>query len=1063
MGLRLSIQSVGGVITALRHWGGLGRNDSVGPVVLSALCSARASWGSRDRPSQRPHPALASSCERIRHVLAFFTTESSRLGWIAVCGLLLWVKPVSGQTVSSPTASTAPAPTLWSLRPVVAPPVPPPSPGVSDSSHPIDRFIDEALHRQGLHRAPEAERHLLIRRVAWDLTGLPPTPSEVATYLSDSAPEAFERMVERFLASPAYGERWGRWWLDLARYADTNGQDENKVMANAWRYRDWVIRSFNANQPYDHFVREQLAGDLLPAAGVSEAARFDRWVATGFLVLGPKMLAEQDKPKLVMDLVDEQIDVVGRAFLGLTLSCARCHDHKFDPVSAEDYYALAGIFRSTKTLENLAFVSKFNERRITGAERMSAIEKHQATSARLKQEHEAAIRAANDGLLGDWKAALVRELPQWNDPSRRVATNTLEGRWKQWWQGQGVSPGVRRTLEGLAKDAPARQAWLAPRRSGGEAAGDGSRWAPGRVGSGFQADGRNHLDRPHSPELEPKQWTLQTWVYVDAFAKEGDSRRWLVSKNDNEWAEGHYALVLDGKHPMAYLNIGGGPDRVVSVRSARPVQRREWHHLVATYDGKSLRLFVDGSLEGQLEVGRARVPGVGRFALARRPDGYVHFKGRLDEVLLSAEVWTPERVKEAFERPERTREWPAVVRFGFDPVGESERREAEWAEAREAVFGEGGVLALPKDPQAFYPESVRSALAQREQEQEALRRQDPGVPEFALSVDEGTVADLPVHIRGSHLQLASHPVPRGFPKAIRVGRAPTPEAHRSGRWELADWLTRSDHPLTARVFVNRVWQAHFGQGLVRSSDNFGTRGDAPTHPGLLDWLARDLVDQGWDLKRLHRQILASATWRQAGRIRADPKGPETDPENRWLWHHPRQRLEAEMIRDGVLAVSGRLDRSLGGTLVSWKNDEYTPQDEVSESSRRRTVYLPVVRDRVYDVLTLFDFANPSVGVARRTPTVVSHQALFWMNSPWVKEQARALAGDLGSGQRASVAQRVAQAYERVLGRTPDPAEQARAVRFLTEAATTAAPPDSADRWTSWCQVLLASSEFQYRD
>jgi hypothetical protein len=203
--------------------------------------------------------------------------------------------------------------------------------------HPIDRFIDAALVAQGLHRAPEAQQRTLIRRVAWDLTGLPPTPGEVDTFLSDPSPEAFERMVDRYLVSPAYGERWGRWWLDLARYADTNGQDENKVMANAWRYRDWVIRSFNANQPYDQFVQEQLAGDLLDRKEVSESQLFDRYMATGFLVLGPKMLAEQDKPKLVMDLVDEQIDVVSRAFLGLTMSCARCHDHKFDPISAQDY------------------------------------------------------------------------------------------------------------------------------------------------------------------------------------------------------------------------------------------------------------------------------------------------------------------------------------------------------------------------------------------------------------------------------------------------------------------------------------------------------------------------------------------------------------------------------------------------------------------------------------------------------------------------------------------------------------------------------------------------------
>ena len=886
------------------------------------------------------------------------------------------------------------------------------------------------------------------------------------SFLSDASPDAFERMVDRYLASPAYGERWARWWLDLARYADTNGQDENKVMANAWRYRDWVVRSFNANQPYDQFVLEQLAGDLMDSEGVAEPTLFDRWTATGFLVLGPKMLAEQDKPKLVMDLVDEQIDVVGRAFLGLTLQCARCHDHKFDPVSTQDYYALAGIFKSTKTMENLSFVSKFNERRITGPERLAAIEAHKAAMARVDREYEQALRSADTALLAEWQDTWARDLAQWNDLSRTVATNTLEGRWKQWWRSDQVSSSVRRTLERLAGDPGARAAWVKQQAAGQNSPRVEMQLAPGRVGLAFRAHGRNHLDSPAKAELEPPNWTLQAWVFADETPKAGDARRWLVAKNDNEWAEGHYALILDGEHPMAYLNIGGGPERVVSVRATAAIQRQRWHHLVATYDGRSLSLYVDGQPVGEVSVGKTRVAGKGTFSLARRPDNHVHFKGRLDEVVFAAEAWTPARVKEAFEKPERSRDWPSVVRWDFDHLSPIELREAEESEAREAVFGAGGVLALPKDSRPFHPESSRRAIADKAQEREALRRRDPGLPEFALAVDEGMVSDLPVHIRGSHLHLADRPVPRGFPKAVRVSRQPEIPANRSGRLELARWLTQPDHPLTARVLVNRVWQAHFGHGLVRSSDNFGTRGDAPTHPELLDWLARDFVDHGWDLKRLHRRILTSSTWRQGGRIGGDPKAAESDPENRWLWHFPRQRLEAEMIRDGVLAVAGRLDRVVGGSLVAWKNDEYTPQDEVSETSCRRTLYLPVVRDRVYDLLTLFDFANPSVGVSRRTPTVVSHQALFWMNSPWVKVQARALAEQMqsgGAGASRSTVARIGTAYERVLGRPPEPAETVRAAAFIEGAETTAAAPGSIDRWASWCQVLLASSEFQYRE
>ena len=305
----------------------------------------------------------------------------ARLPDALIADLTRWVNdgaidPRDGESAGSPTAPAATGRVHWAFQPIRNGEPPKEAGGFSRRVHPIDQFIATKLKEHDLAPAPMADRRTLIRRAAYDLNGLPPTTEQIAAFLNDPAKDAFERVIDRLLASPRYGERWGRWWLDVARYADSNGQDENKVMANAWRYRDWVIRSFNANQSFDAFITEQLAGDLLPTNGLSEQAVFDRWTATGLLVIGPKMLAEQDKPKLVMDLVDEQIDVVSRAFLGLTVGCARCHDHKFDPIPARDYYALAGIFRSTKTMANLSFVSKFNERRITGASQLAALEAH---------------------------------------------------------------------------------------------------------------------------------------------------------------------------------------------------------------------------------------------------------------------------------------------------------------------------------------------------------------------------------------------------------------------------------------------------------------------------------------------------------------------------------------------------------------------------------------------------------------------------------------------------------------------------------------------------------------
>ena len=587
---------------------------------------------------------------------------------------------------------------------------------------PVDRFILARLESQGFRPSPPATRRALVRRVYLDLIGLPPTPAEVDAYLSDPRPDAYAQLVDRLLQSSAYAERWGRWWLDIARYADSNGQDENKYMANAWRYRDWIIRAFNIDLPFDQFIQQQVAGDLLPTEGLSEREVLERSVATGFLVLGPKMLAEQDKPKLVMDVIDEQIDTVSRAFLGLTVSCARCHDHKFDPVSARDYYALAGIFKSTKTLSDLAFVSKWNERSL-------------------------------------------------------------------------------RTREEMAK---------------------------------------------------------------------------------------------------------------------------------------------------------------------------------------------------AQANPAKTNDATAAV----DPL--------------------------------------------------------------ALAVTEDKPQDLPVHIRGSHLTLEKTSVPRGAPAVLCKSGALTIPPDHSGRLELARWLTSPGHPLTARVIMNRLWQSHFGEGLVRTPDNFGLRGERPTHPELLDWLALQFEKGAWSLKAMQRLLLLSAVYQQSSENH-EARTVDRDPDNRLLSRFPRQRLEAEVLRDSLLYLSGRLNSATGGSLTTWKNAEYVPGDLTPFDSLRRSVYLPVIRDRVYEVFTIFDFANPSLGCAQRKPTTVAHQALFFMNSPLVKASARQIAKSLAvEVLPITEEQRIHTLYLRVLGRKPGRAEEKRAEQFLRVAQRSAAATEE-QAWSALTQSLLACSEFVYRN
>ncbi len=956
----------------------------------------------------------------------------------------------------SAQAPVAAADGHWAFQPLSR--VEPPA---GEAAHPVDRFIRATLAGRGLAPAPAADRRTLIRRLSFDLTGLPPSPEEVDPFLADSAPDAVARLTERLLASPHYGERWGRWWLDAARYADTNGQDENKVMANAWRYRDWVVRAFNADTPFDQFTVEQLAGDLLPAEGVSEETVFDRWTATGLLVLGPKLLAEQDKPKLVMDVVDEQIDMVSRTFLGLTVSCARCHDHKFDPIPARDYYALAGIFKSTRTMENLDFVSKFNERRITTQSALAAAESHAKALAAKTEAVQSAIRAANDALTSAWRRDLSRHL------AAALATAPPTGpdaeivkKLAALVAADPASDAVSRSLRDLAASPEKTTAFLS-RTEAPAPAGNALRLAPGRVGAAFDATGANHLELPHSPALDPPQLTVETWVRATSFPKDGDPRRWLVNKNANEWVEGHYAILLSADRAGAYLNIGGGKENVFSVWTPGPVLKAgQWHHLAFTYDGASLRLFVDGQPAGETAINRPRVPGQTPLALGVRQDGYLHFQGRLDEARVFDHALTAEQIRLHFSDPSRPPDPGAVARWEFNDLSAADREMLAGAEVREALFGSGGALALPADPRPLHPQATRDAIATLERERDALKSSTPPPPAFALAVADAEPVDLPVHIRGSHLTLEKEPVPRGFIRAASCGAPPAIPPGHSGRLQLARWLTSAENPLVPRVIVNRVWQAHFGEGLVRTPDNFGLRGEAPSHPQLLDWLAREFIRSGWSVKSLHRLILSSATWQQRTRPAAAP--PDADPEDRLLSHFPRLRLEAEMIRDSLLSVSGRLDPAMGGSLTAWKNNEYTPADEVTAASLRRTLYLPVVRDRVTDVLTIFDFANPSVTTARRTPTVVSHQALFLMNSPLVRDSARAFASLLLATPAPDDAARVQLAYQRALCRPATAEETARALRFLTLATT--ASGKSGDRtaaWAAFCQALFAANEFIY--
>lgn len=671
----------------------------------------------------------------------------------------------------------AEARTFWSFRTPERPDVP--AVGLPEYvRNPIDAFVLAQLEAKRITPNEVAEKRTLIRRATYDLIGLPPTPDEIDAFLADDSADAFSKVIDRLLASPHYGERWGRHWLDVVRYADSNGLDENIAHGHAWKYRDYVIASLNRDKPWDQFLKEQLAGDLLITDQTEEPTRIEYLTATGFLALGPKVLAEADQTKMLMDIIDEQIDTTGRAFLGLTFGCARCHNHKFDPVSQADYYAMVGIFKSTYTMESLKTIAKWHE-----------------------------------------------------NPIATTADQTAHSQ--------------------------------------------------------------------HLAQIESKKKEIADLVAATT------------------------------------ATLAGGADAATAEKQ--------------------------------------------------------------------------------------------------------------------------------------FPEDVRNKLTELRAEQKKLEESTPALP-TAMGVKDSAPEDARINIRGSHLTLG-RTVDRGIPVVLELGQPLQIAETESGRRQLAEWLTNPSNPLTARVMVNRIWRWHFGQALVPSPDNFGHLGERPVNQPLLDWLATEFVRSGWSLKTMHRTIMLSRTWQ----LNSDDseKSLAADPANQLNWKYNLQRLEAESIRDSVLAVSGLLDRSMGGSMLHVGNREFlfnhTSKDETRYDSLRRSVYLPVIRNHLYDGFSLFDCTDGAVPNGDRSTSTVPSQALYLMNSELLLLTATAFAKELISATAHDVSGRIQVLFRRALGREATSDEvsavtkAADDLRLQLEADGTAANEVETAAWTAICQGIFASNEFLYVD
>ncbi len=945
--------------------------------------------------------------------------------------------PLAGKDeAAKPTAASS----HWSFQPVGNPT----PPAVKDAAwvrDPIDRFILAKLEAAGLHPAPPADKRTLIRRVTFDLTGLPPTPEEVEAFVRDQSPDAYEKLVDRLLASPAYGERWGRHWLDLVRYCDSfdaRGIGSQGDCAAAWRYRDWVVNAFNRDLPYDRFVRMQVAGDVLD---LPPAEKLDGVVATGMLAIGNWGGGDADKEKLLTDIADDQIDVVGRTVMGLTLACARCHDHKFDPIPTRDYYALAGIFFSTHILPNVgpktdgppllripletpaeAQHRQESERRLKSSETELASAKtavRQAVLRRLREELPGHLLAAHDHPDPAELAEIAKRQkldPKWLAVCRKPlgpAAGVVLARHVPDVAGKKGLHGWRG-----AADNPSFVANV----TGGEAQFVTIRMPPRTVAvhPGPASDVAVVWTSPATDEV-----TVRGRV-TDYDPNCGDGIAWELRLTT---AAGEVKSLATGA-----INNGGAAD----FGKAKPVAAR-------VRIGDRIELVVKRKAEYSCDTtgielavtAKGRTWDLAPEWLAAVPAGPAKVGPWSVEDLGAAPTPPPAVVKALAAWADAGKQFAAGT---LDRAG----LEAASRTAAESISAAGGAPFIPAtgDLDEWAAPDDRAKLGRLRGEVAALKKELAAPRPFANGAQEGGVPgspqagfhDVRVHVRGRYDRLAES-VPRGFPGVVRVANPPVITSG-SGRKELADWLTRPDHPLTARVIVNRVWQFHFGEGIVRTPSNFGKLGQPPTHPELLDYLARTFVADGWSLKKLHRRVLLSATYRQSAA--ADPKALAADPDDRLWGRYPPHRLEAEAVRDGLLAVAGKLDGTRGGPAV---RDFNTP---------RRTLYLMTVRSDRTGFGPLFDVADSTAPVEKRTVSTVAPQALFLMNHPFVKAQAAAFA-DRVLARTGTDADRLDYAHRVAFGRPPTDEERRLGLEFVKGGGKEA--------WAEWCHLLVQANEF----
>ena len=1137
----------------------------------------------------------------------------------AIADLVAWVK-MGAPYPSTPAHLLAKQAKVWALEPVSNPP----PPSVRDSGWvetSVDPFVLTKIEEHGGKPAARADRLTLIRRATFDLTGLPPTPEEIDAFTADASPAAFAKVVERLLASPRYGERWGRHWLDVVRYADTAGETADYPAPLAWRYRNYVIDAFNEDKPYDEFLREQIAGDIIARRG--PVARYAKRVtATGYLAISRRFGFDSENYHNLT--IQDTIDTLGQSVLGLSLGCARCHDHKFDPVSVGDYYALYGIFDSTR----YAFPGSEQKQKARAMMPLQppeeALRKWRdfdirvaSLANRLESQKlavpAAVLRSLDDGdgdfemqapAAGGSNGVLV---PPWIYEGKIAVTTAAQSPFKNLYPrgrlgasvtvgaagyriAQGIhprrtrdncrtlfvnldfrvaapsaeSPGAHRFWVGGRADSPAVEVLLSSQfislRAGGAtevirqlkpiqwqnlqlaldlASGtvSGTVGAPGDVtsfsGKPFSPAWNGAIDfaaldsrnQPAAalPKLELDNFASQELpipavsTAAPALANAPDVAALNAELQKLTGIGGDLELQTEGTPPAAPW--GPGPNSVVKVSAAAQSPHRNIYaagglglHMPnrGEYDGFGQTLAgVAPDKDGRLFVGfdfrcaskDAGGDGSWRYYIGHGPGnsaavelfftGAEFFRRSADtrDVVSALKIGEWYQVQLSLDLKAKTYTgtltsltgraefsgqlasgWDGTIDYTFiDSYGHRPG-------VRPALDADNFVIrdtAIPpldappvvaSAPQREKVAAIRQQVAamnaeveKTKQELNALLTDGPG--EMTYGMSEGTPHDARMQVRGE-MDRPGPSTPRGFIKALGGGPLP-PETEGSGRLELAEWLTRPDNPLVARVMVNRIWQYHFGSGLVKTPNDFGVRGQLPTHPELLDHLATQFIKNGWSVKAMHRLIMLSATYQQGSASDASPDSYAA---------FPRRRLSAEELRDSILAISGELDLSPARehpfpSPLGWGYTQHGPFSAVYESNKR-SVFLMVQRIKRHPFLALFDGADPNTTTPERRATTVPTQALFFLNDPFVHAKAETCAVRLQTA-RSDETQRIDLAHRLTLGRPSTDSERIAATEFLAAYRAELAVAGKANAETAalaaYVRTLFGSNEFLHLD